>query len=73
MVDLLIKENKLKYTEEADTEDVASPKKDFYTIQDLIDEFKNFFFAGTDTTSNNTTILTYLLSKHTDIQQKVRE
>ena len=73
MVELLIKENKLKYTEETDTEDVASPKKDFYTIQDLIDEFKNFFFAGTDTTSNSTTIFIYLLSKHTDIQQKVRE
>ncbi len=52
---------------------MADLKKDFYTIQDLIDEFKNFFFAGTDTTSNNTTVLIYLLSKYTNIQQKLRE
>jgi cytochrome P450 len=29
--------------------------------------------AGTDTTSNNTTILVYMLAKHPEVEKKVRE
>jgi cytochrome P450 len=48
-------------------EKIDKKTKNFYTIEDLICDFKNFFAASTDTTANTTTILTYLLAKHKDV------
>lgn len=66
---MLIKENRLK----DDSYRSEEEQKDYYTHSDLIDEFTTFFMAGTDTTSNNTTILIYLLAKYPEVQEKVRK
>ena len=58
MIELLIRSGKLK-SNENNKED-----GDFYTEKELINEFKTFFMAGTDTTANNTTILIYQLAKY---------
>jgi cytochrome P450 len=42
-------------------------------VQDLIDEFKTFLFAGTDTTSNSTSILIYHIAKNKEIEKKLRK
>ena len=65
---MLIKSDKLT-KEEGKKED----GNDFYSEKELIDEFKTFFMAGTDTTANNTTILIYQLAKHPDVLRRVKE
>ena len=64
---MFLKSNQLKSKEEGKKEG------DFYTKQELIDQFKTFFMAGTDTTANNTTILIYQLAKHPKVLEKVRK
>jgi cytochrome P450 len=47
--------------------------KDFkYSVQDLIDEFKTFFFAGTETTSNTSAALIFKLAQHKEYLNRIR-
>lgn len=68
VIELLIKSDKLTKEEGKDF-----AENDHYSEKELIDEFKTFFMAGTDTTANNTTILIYQLAKHPDVMRKVKE
>ena len=68
VIELLIKSDKLTKEEGKDFDE-----NDHYSEKELIDEFKTFFMAGTDTTANNTTILIYQLAKHPDVMRKVKE
>ena len=69
---MLINESKLKNAKEAEAKP-SDQGLDYYTPATLVDQFKTFFLAGTETTANNTTVLLYLLSKHKDIQERVRK
>lgn len=61
-------EGKLKKEED------GNKSKDFsYSIQDLIDEFKTFLFAGTQTTSSTSTALIYRLAQNKEYQNKIRK
>ena len=43
-----------------------------YDDQSIFDEFRSFFFAGTDTTSNYLATMIYLVVKHPEVEKKVR-
>ena len=44
-----------------------------YNEQSIFDEFRTFFFAGVDTTSNYLSTMIYLVVKHPEVERKVRE
>ena len=44
-----------------------------YDNQSIFDEFRTFFFAGVDTTSNYLGTMIYLVVKHPEVERKVRE
>ena len=43
-----------------------------YDDQSIFDEFRTFFFAGTDTTSSYLSTIIYLVVKHPEVERKVR-
>ena len=44
-----------------------------YDNQSIFDEFRTFFFAGVDTTSNYLGTMIYLVLKHPEVERKVRD
>lgn len=42
-------------------------------IDEIIDQFIGFFFAGTDTTGNLVAICLYMMALYPEVQKKVRE
>lgn len=41
-------------------------------IEELVYDFSNLFVAGTDTSSNSTTMLLYFCSKYPEVMKKVQ-
>lgn len=44
-----------------------------YNLDDIYEEFKVFFFAGTDTTSNMFNMMIFYIFSHPEVERKLRE
>ena len=57
---------------EAITRNSLEESKSIYNNKAIFDEFRAFFVAGVDTTSNYLAMMIYLTVQHPEVEEKVR-